>query len=359
MHILHIASGDLWAGAEVQIFSLLSQLVKNSQQVSAIVFNEGRLADELAAVGINVVVIPESKFGFKGLIQEVRHTLLSLEPDIVHTHRQKEHIVGSIANRISLRVPCVRTVHGSPEFSPSFKQRVQTALDIFCGRYLQHAVISVDGELTKKLAARFSRKKISTIPNGIDIADTLNKASQYQQVLDENVKHVAIVGRLEPVKRVDLFLQMANIMLQSRDRQMALQFHVFGSGSLATELADLAKQLSVFENVTFHGHTDAIQSWIKQLDVVVMPSDHEGLPMTALECLALAKPLVAHAVGGLIPLLSEAFPSGLVEEHTPAAYAEATFKALYAESTIKLPSQYDAAENARHVTSLYQALISA
>ena len=57
--------------------------------------------------------------------------------------------------------------------------------------------------------------------------------------------------------------------------------------------------------VHFEGHRDDIQQQMLSLDLLVMPSDHEGLPMTLLEAMVLHTPIVAHAVGGIPNLLDE------------------------------------------------------
>lgn len=59
MRICHLASGDLWAGAEVQIAALLAALRRFQDiQVTAVLLNEGRLMDELHSTGIPVTLLP-------------------------------------------------------------------------------------------------------------------------------------------------------------------------------------------------------------------------------------------------------------------------------------------------------------
>jgi len=65
MNILHIFSGDLWAGAEVLIFNLLSSLQKYSDlNIIAISLNEGTLTQKLRENNIETYVIPENKYSF-------------------------------------------------------------------------------------------------------------------------------------------------------------------------------------------------------------------------------------------------------------------------------------------------------
>jgi hypothetical protein len=65
MIICYIVSGDLWAGAEVMIFRLLSGLIKYSDlELTVILLNEGKLAVEIRKLGINVNVVDEGRLNF-------------------------------------------------------------------------------------------------------------------------------------------------------------------------------------------------------------------------------------------------------------------------------------------------------
>src|SRR5690606_678564 len=60
--VLHVASGDLWAGAEVQIYGLIKTLAREpAVAVSAVLLNEGTLADRLRAEGVETMVLDEQK----------------------------------------------------------------------------------------------------------------------------------------------------------------------------------------------------------------------------------------------------------------------------------------------------------
>lgn len=353
MKIMHIASGDKWAGAEVQVWTLCAELVKQGHQVSAILLNPGRLAEQLAKVGVITTVLSENQFNFAKLLKKIKLELRRTQPDVVHTHRQKENILGSLANRLTINTKCFRTVHGAPEFAPSAKQRVQITLDRYCGRYLQHGVISVADELTQKLTKMYPASHIHTIANGISAkAVQQDAASQQVNALPENVRHIGFVGRIEPVKRVDLFLQTAKLLLSENKHNV--HFHLFGDGRLKPDFEKWVQAENLEQHITFYGHTDSIRGWIKQMDMLLMPSDHEGLPMTALESLALGTPMVAHATGGLVPLLNAAHCDGLVSNHTAQAYANKVNQMLSSPGQVVLPGEYDAAHNAQNILALYR-----
>ena len=355
LKIVHIISGDRWAGAEVQAYTLLCEL-KSRVHLHTLVLNEGDLASRLRKKGITVTVLDESKLNSFAILRALIRQLRQIRPHIVHTHRQKENVLGSLANLLSIRTKSVRTVHGAPEFSLSKKQRIQTWMDDLCGRYLQQAVVAVSDALAIQLQSRFSPASIHTIVNGINPRDVNRDLDipEFKQRYPQHI-HVGIAGRVEPVKRVDLFLQMARLLLKEHPQQPWL-FHVFGDGSLLAGMKDLAAELNISDRVSFHGHRNDIGSCIKSLKVLVMPSDHEGLPMTALEALALGTPLVAHATGGLPDLMCKQ-QNLLSQAHTAEDYSRLVFRlSQTAHYEPEFPVRYLATQNATDIVNLYNSL---
>jgi glycosyltransferase involved in cell wall biosynthesis len=136
------------------------------------------------------------------------------------------------------------------------------------------------------------------------------------------------------------------------------QFHVIGDGKLRAALEHSANQLGLAQLVSFHGHRKDMAACISSLDAIVMCSDHEGTPMTALEAMALGTPLVAHKVGGLAEVLSP-YPELQVTEHTPTGYAKTVKKIVQANEAypVSLPHGYTSEQNAAATISLYRELL--
>lgn len=361
LKVLHIISGDLWAGAEVQAFTLITSLQHQCNIVVALM-NHGELESRLIKAGVNTVVIDERSHS--GL--QITHQLVTLikhfHPDIIHTHRKKENILGSLANIIACknpwrRIKSVRTTHGADEHKNRGLKKLITKLDDFCGEHLQNAIISVSNDLAEKLQRIFSRRKIHVIENGVDVEKlrTANPANDLRKNY-ENYKHIGIIGRLEPVKRVDLFIQAAHQILTTPNAEVPkVRFHIIGDGKLRDELVALAIRLGIEQDIVFHGHrSDSIEA-IAALDIVVMCSDHEGTPMTALEALALGKPLIAHNVGGLREILSES-PDLLIDEHNSASYSAKIIELVKNPRPTALNEIYTSACNASRTLSLYKTI---
>ena len=364
--VLHLASGDRWAGAEVQLFTLLSQLRQNDGvQPRAVLLNEGELAQRLRAIDVPVDVLDESRLSSGAIARELIALLRKYPPHILHTHRQKENILGSIANAVSVRARSVRTVHGAEENPPrTLPQKLIRALDRWTGRYLQQHAIAVSNDLAEKLRAHFDQKQLVVIENGIDIVRTRKAVApaEFRKLAPDSF-HIGLIGRLDHVKRIDLFLAMAKELLE-QPTDKAWQFHVFGEGALEGSLKQIASTLNINHAVTFHGHRRDIAGCLAALDVIVMCSDHEGLPMTALEAIALGTPVIAHNVGGLSPLLAGEAGGILVDDHSPTGYAEAVRQLLQNNNVelkekgmTRLREHYSAESNAVKVVDLYRGCL--
>ncbi|MCK5666397.1 MAG: glycosyltransferase, partial [Thiotrichaceae bacterium] len=78
----------------------------------------------------------------------------------------------------------------------------------------------------------------------------------------------------------------------------------------------------------FEGHCENMQQKLADLDILLITSDHEGLPMILLEAMALKTPVIAHAVGGIPMVLNQGECGALVSEHQPSNYANAIFQLL-------------------------------
>jgi L-malate glycosyltransferase len=354
---MHIISGDLWAGAEVQAYTLLKYL-KPEVELCVILMNEGELSEKLSALGISPIIIPETKTSSFKIIHAIFKQLRQFKPDVLHTHRQKENIFGSIANLMQVPfnrklIPSVRTAHGAPEFKPKNKQKIQVWLDRLTGRYLQKKIIAVSDDLAKQLSAIYPIDHITVIHNGVD-TETLKKSAQATEWKQNHPDktHIGIIGRLEPVKRIDIFLETAKILINDHPER-SWQFHIIGDGKLKSSLELQAANIGIASQVIFHGHRKDIPACIASLDAIIMCSDHEGTPMTALEALALEKTLIAHNVGGLSEMLKD-YPWLLISNHSAAGYAQGLMQFIsQPEHRIELPDHYTAQQNMMCTKRLY------
>jgi L-malate glycosyltransferase len=368
LRILHIASGDLWAGAEVQAFTLMSWLARMPEtQVAAVLMNNKTLAEKLRSTGISTYVLDEAKVNSFGLFVRLRGVLRTWQPDVVHTHRQKENILGSLASRSFRNVPSIRTVHGANELSTStglrgVRQRLVRDLDGWCGRALQRKIIAVTQALAVQMTGEFPAEKIVVVENGVDFEELRSKKSVAEyRAREPDATHIGIAGRLVGVKRVDLFIETAALLLREHPER-DWRFHIFGDGPMRRSLEALARRLEMGGKAVFHGHRDDIATCVGGLDALVICSDHEGMPMISLEAAALGVPTVAHAVGGLLEVVPEEF---LVPAHDSFGYRDGIMRALRADAhgamvrqATKAAARFSARGNAERMRAVYEQVVA-
>jgi glycosyltransferase involved in cell wall biosynthesis len=327
IHVLHIASGDLWAGAEVMLYTLAKTLFKElNTQVSIVLLNHGILEQKLRDCGISIHILDESRLSSFQILQQLNKIIDELNPDVIHTHRIKENILGSIAAWHNHRIPSLRTVHGAPEHRPPLYQlpkRLFLFLNWLSGRFYQQYIIAVSPDLAKKLEHDFPKTRIKVIENGVDINSLTHSISHNPSTnTNKNDYQIGIAGRLVPVKRVDLFIESA-FYLKQHHPELSIHFHIYGDGPLHNTLLTQAQSHQAENYIHFEGHCENITQQLQTLDALVMTSDHEGLPMILLEAMCLQTPIIAHAVGGIPHLLDHGKCGALIHSQTAKAFAEA------------------------------------
>lgn len=368
LHVLHIASGDLWAGAEVQLFTLARMLKKRGNiRVTVILLNDGELAKRLRQADIETFVFSESCLGFPRLMQLVFGVIKQLKPDVIHTHRLKENVLGAMSGLL-LGIPSLRTQHGAEEHPASWHtphKALLQRIDHWLAAHVQKRVVAVTPELAHRLTHQLPAGQVEVIENGVDpTLFTLIDVAQLELRFLQAKRRVGIAGRLVPVKRVDLFIEMAAMLVE--DAQLAdVHFFIFGDGPLRAQLYEYAIKRKLNERVHFMGHQHAIHTYIKHLDALVMCSDHEGLPMTLLETMSLDTAVVGHDVGGIKLLLDNGTNGYFVQNQDPTAYATAlrdclNNTAMTAEkkrnARLLIESRYSAHKNTEEFVHLYQKL---
>lgn len=318
--VTHIISGDLWAGAEVQVYNLCRAL-QASDQISptVVVFNDGILFEKLKALGIPVSLADENSLGPLAIARLIAAHCREQNSKLVHTHGFKENVLGILGRELAGVPWSVRTVHGNPETAISWKaphKWLINRVDILLGQLRQQAVVAVSTQLEETLMKMFP-DKVHKIFNFVDV-DDIRRQWPVEKQPGTSVTRIGFVGRLVPVKRVDIFVKTIALLNEQGHTCTGV---VIGSGPLENELRQLANQLRVSDRIEFKGFVNPALGELRKLDVLLMTSDHEGLPMTLLEAMALEVPIVAHRVGGIPEVLEDGKSGWLVDAHADRGYA--------------------------------------
>lgn len=333
-------SGDLWAGAEVQMYTVMMALRECPEfELSAIVLNEGTLAEKLRLAGINVAVSDEKRLRFSQIRSEVRVFLGRTRPLILHSHRYKENILAGMAKKKGDVKRLVQTVHGIGEPFKGIRQLKSQAYSManiyFTIKYFDR-VIAVSDDIHRKLVRYLAPDKVVTIHNAIDPNGSIpgrdSELVRSEFGIGNDIPVIGSVGRMVPVKGFELFLAMAKAILTVRPE---VKFMLVGDGPQRAELERKARELGITESVIFTGFRNDVTDLINCLDIFAMTSYHEGIPMALLEAMAMKKAVVSTAVGGIPEIIQDGV-SGILVDSNDAGQLSAASLRLLANSDARL-----------------------
>jgi glycosyltransferase involved in cell wall biosynthesis len=171
--------------------------------------------------------------------------------------------------------------------------------------------------------ANLPEEKTSIIYNGIDI-------DEYQKPIDKNKKKGEIgikedefvignIANLYPVKGQIYLLRAAKKVLKEIPNT---KFLIIGRGELENELKREAQNLGIVSYVKFLGFREDVKELYKIMDVFVLSSLTEGLPLSLIEAMASKVPVVATDVGGIPEVIDDGVNGLLVPPADPQAMAK-------------------------------------
>lgn len=320
LKVFHFISGDLWAGAETMAFNLLRRLKGYSDlDLSVILLNEGRLADELRNSGLTVHVIDERRYSFWEIVCRIRAILRSAPPQLIHSHRYKENILAILATGPGGRINLIATQHGLPEFSgkkPPFAARFKSGVSFhILSRYFTKTV-AVSGDVRNFLIKHcaFRKENVEVIHNGIEIPNAITPKDGVGLFV------IGSSGRLFHVKDYPLMVDIARTIADLDEKN--IRFELAGEGPEHSTLEALIQRYELRNRFILKGHQDDMDTFYRGLDLYLNTSVHEGIPMTILEALARGLPVIAPNVGGIGEIIENGVEGFLINGRHPHDFAE-------------------------------------
>jgi glycosyltransferase involved in cell wall biosynthesis len=234
-----------------------------------------------------------------GLIPGLR-LISRWKPDVLHAHfAVPTGVLANLLGRLT-RTRYVLTAHlgdvpgGVPEKTSGWFRWIYP----FTHRIWREAtaVVAVS-EYTRELALRHYDVPIQLIPNGI----RLPAAADLIQTVGEPPALI-FAGRFQPQKNLPLLLRSLSAV-----QDLAWQCVLVGDGPEAENVDQMILEHSLTDRVVRTGWIDPIEvdSHLRESDILVMPSQSEGLPVIGIQALAFGLALVATRAGGLAELVED------------------------------------------------------
>lgn len=285
--------------------------------LSVILFNEGRLEKEIDALGIPVRVFPENRWGSGKIFLELVRAFKKSTIQIIHTHKYKDTILAAPAAKLCGIPHVVRTVHGLREPFKGFqdlKMSLYKSMEHSVHRYCVDSIIGVSSQIERKYKAEEECSRVTCIRNGIDLGEESVQADRWRTRKDVGVDLatclIGTIGRLTPVKGIPYLLQAARTLLLQGAKVKVL---IVGDGNIKPDLMTQARDMGISEHVVFLGHREDTKELVQAMDIFVLPSLSEGIPMALLEAMAASRSVVASRVGGVPEIIEDGVEGFLVE----------------------------------------------
>ena len=184
---------------------------------------------------------------------------------------------------------------------------------------LTHRFVPVCQEISDVVHARFGIRlsKLTVVDNGVDV-------SQLLSIPDRVVGEVVIfgaVGRMSAVKNQQLLVR-AFALARATHPNIRLRF-LGGGVAEVPKLAELAAELGVSDVIEFCSFTHDVSQFLSEIDVFVLPSKSEGLPISLLEAIAAGLPSIATDVGGVRNVIEATSGGRVCPSDDPEAMSEA------------------------------------
>ncbi|HEY8411169.1 MAG TPA: glycosyltransferase [Pyrinomonadaceae bacterium] len=293
----------------------------------------GYFAEE---AGVTPLYIPEMsrEISLKDAVTtwKLFRLLLREKPDIVHTHTAKAGTVGRVAGffyrwltpgvLVGRPRACkfVHTYHGHVfhSYYGRFRTKTFLAVERALARMVTDRVVVVSEQQREEINQIFRvgrADQIRVIRLGLDLSSFQAYASRRRQFRDElgvndDTVLVGIVGRLTEIKNHELFLQsVARLKTLAADLG-PVRFVIIGDGSLRESLEQQARELGLEKDVIFAGGRKDPQYFYPALDICALTSRNEGTPLTLIEAMANARPVISTTVGGVVDLLGNIVEDG-------------------------------------------------
>jgi glycosyltransferase involved in cell wall biosynthesis len=273
-------------GTESYILNVCEYLKK--VDINVIVMSDGGVREEQ----LNKICVKHIKVNclkarnlinlFKSILK-VRSCIKTYSIDIVHTSSLYTTVIAKISSILTNRkVKVINTLHGGPN-----KYIEKTAASIL-NKFSDKVIALSKKSKQKLLNYGLNENKIVVIYNGIKPMHKLD--------LEQNEKIIiGTCGRLVEQKGHKYLIKAISEISNNND----LEFWIIGDGELKDSLNAMANDLKISDKVKFLGFRNDMEFLLNKMDIFVLPSLWEQFPISILEAMSLAKPIIATNVNGV------------------------------------------------------------
>lgn len=307
--VLHIINGEHYAGAEKVQDLLAARLPSHGYDVGFACVRPGVFDAERRTKSAPLFNAPmANRLDFRpatALIRLVRRDRYCL----IHAHTPRSALLGLVVARVT-GLPLVIHLHG-PTVRAAARPWINRANLLLERRLLPRAamVIVVSRSIGAYATHAGTRpERVVCIPNGVATPGSLSERSR-----PTGPWMLGIVALFRPGKGLETLLEAIE-----RITAMGYDIHLRAVGSFEspgyeTAILRRANQLGLSNRIEWRGFRKDIDSELKAMDLLVLPSLSEGIPMAILEAMAVGVPVVSTHIDGVTEVVRDG-TDGLLAE---------------------------------------------
>lgn len=369
MKILHVIGGLNRGGAEAVVVNLCNAASAAGHDVAICSLMDSiPMVDRLRPdARQNVFTCGRQAGSFPPMRNQVssfrklKGVISTFQPTIVHSHLYSYVALLQWAASVGSGTRHVVTFHtaglhyGRRRHLPSFAFRsLESANAALCAAKTVAVSRAVADVVAKGLWLR--RDRLSVVYNGVDI-DSLNRArisaiDRRALGLPPDALVVACLGRMHEVKGHGVLIEAWKVVARQQPRARLL---LIGDGPLRETLEATVRAARMTESVRFLGQRDDVPALLSTVDLGVVPSLYEGLPMAVLEMMCLGIPVVGSDIPALAEVLQPPECGVVVPPKASRALAERVLEVLEDEAMRKRLGGCGRRRVQRHFTLAAQA----
>lgn len=322
-HVAHIIGHLRTGGAERQLVNYLLAADRNDFRHTVVcLVQPGELATTVRGAGIEVVHIPVRTRYTYASARRFAKWFAANDVAVVHAHMHHAAFFARLGARMA-RVPVLITTEHGKEL---WKGPLRLAIDHWLSRMTaRHICVSREIVDLRQRRERISTEKLVLVPNGVPLPSVTDAAEVRRRIRGElgvadSTPLVGTVGRFVRAKGYEYLLEALAALRHARPD---LKWLAVGDGELRPQMTMLADELGLSGAIIWAGLREDIDDLLAAMDIWVMSSVREGLPVSLLEAMACEKPIVATSVGGIPDAVSDGIEALLVPAADPAALARA------------------------------------
>jgi len=317
--VMHLLTSFQVGGAETVALQLCRAMNGSVYRILACCLKKsGPMASRFQAAGVETFALSNCRT-MRGLDLALLSRLVTLlrreRVHLLHCHNSFPREYGAMAAMLSGVPVVVGTQHavwsdGTIERPPILARLMNP--------FVTHFVAVADHVLQAATSTgHIQRERASVIYNGVDVRRF--RPRRYRTPKQSNIE-IGCVARLSHEKRHDVLLQA---IAQLAPKYKNVRLHLVGDGPSRGALETQAGYLGLGRNVRFLGLRNDVPEWLRAMEVLVLGSATEGLPLTILEAMASGLPVVATSVGGVPEMVEDGVNGFLVPPEDPVALAAA------------------------------------